>query len=62
MKAYVDPEICIGCLLCAEICPEVYEMREDKAFAYAGDPVPEDFENAAKDVEEQCPVNAIVID
>ena len=24
MKAFVDPELCIGCTQCAGLCPEVY--------------------------------------
>ena len=26
MKAFVDPELCIGCTQCAGLCPEVYQM------------------------------------
>ncbi len=28
----VDPDLCIGCALCVEICPRVFEMRENKAW------------------------------
>ena len=27
MKAFVDPELCIGCTQCAGLCPEVYQME-----------------------------------
>jgi len=26
MKAFVDPDLCIGCTQCAGICPEVFQM------------------------------------
>ena len=31
MKATVDQAACIGCGLCANDCPEVFEMNADKA-------------------------------
>ena len=36
MKAIVDEETCIGCGLCAETCPEVFEMVDDKAHVKSG--------------------------
>jgi ferredoxin len=31
----VDPDLCIGCGLCVEICPLVFEMKENKAWIIA---------------------------
>jgi ferredoxin len=28
----VDPDLCVGCALCVEICPKVFEIRENKAW------------------------------
>ena len=28
----VDPDLCIGCALCVELCPTVFELRENKAW------------------------------
>jgi ferredoxin len=58
MKTKVDSDICIGCGLCVEICPEVYEMEDDLAVAIV-DVVPKELESACKEAEEQCPVTAI---
>jgi ferredoxin len=58
MKAVVDPEICIGCTLCTQICPEVFKMQGEKAVAYVS-LVPAEAEAAAQDAIDQCPVNAI---
>ena len=29
MKAKIDRDGCIGCGMCTEICPEVFEMADD---------------------------------
>ena len=61
MRAKVDPEICIGCELCVQLCPEVFKMAGDKAVAYT-DPVPDKFADTCKQAAEQCPVTAITIE
>ncbi len=58
MKAIVDPEKCIGCGLCAQVAPEVYEMKEDKAVVIVDEIVEEKVEDA-KSGADQCPVMAI---
>ncbi|MFH1855720.1 MAG: ferredoxin [Candidatus Omnitrophota bacterium] len=60
MKAVVDPDICTGCGLCVSTCPEVFEMDGDVAKAI-GDEVPEENEECAKQAEEDCPVQAIIV-
>ena len=61
MKAKVDPDLCIGCGLCTEICPEVFDMEEDKAVVTVA-VVPTEVESACKEAEDQCPVTAITIE
>jgi len=61
MKAIVDADKCIGCSLCVQVCPDVFEMQGDKA-SVSKDPVPADFEAACKDAMGQCPVEAITIE
>lgn len=60
MKAVIDAAVCIGCGLCAQIAPEVYEMQGDKAVT-KGESVPEGQEESAQSGADQCPVNAISI-
>lgn len=60
MKVTVDQEACIGCGLCAQVAPEVYEMQGDKAVALSEE-VSEDKAEDARSGADQCPVNAIAV-
>jgi len=60
MKAVVDMDACIGCGLCAQVAPDVYEMQDDKAVAKMGE-IPADMEGDAKSGADQCPVSAITV-
>ena len=61
MKARVDPDICIGCTLCTQTCPEVFRMEGDKSVAYVS-PVPNKIEDACRKAADDCPVSAITIE
>ena len=60
MKATVDAAICIGCGLCTNICPEVFEMNGDIAVVKGG-LSPENAEASCKEAADSCPVTAIQI-
>jgi ferredoxin len=60
MKAHVDPDTCIGCGLCPEICPEVFEMEESIARAKVEE-VPDDVKDKCQEAADSCPVTAIHI-
>ncbi len=61
MKATVDHDLCIGCALCASVCPEVFEMGDDGMAHVIGEVTPE-VEDSAKDAQESCPTEAISIE
>jgi ferredoxin len=60
MKAVVDAEKCIGCGLCAQVAPDIYEMQGEKAVVIV-DEISDDKAENAKNGAEQCPVEAITI-
>jgi len=60
MIAEVNQEDCIGCESCPEFCPEVFKMEFGLAVAYTN-PVPVEFEEAAKEAAEGCPAHCIII-
>ena len=53
----VDKNTCIGCGLCAGLCPETFQLDMDgKSEAISQEITP-----CAKDAAKQCPVNAITV-
>lgn len=61
MKATIDSDLCIGCGLCSDSCPSVFEMDGDVARVIV-DEVPTEDEECCRDAAEHCPVDAILID
>ena len=58
MKAFVDPDLCIGCTQCTGICPEVFQMTGILAVAVPGE-LPPDTVPTAVEAAQACPVSAI---
>ena len=61
MRVRVDEETCVGDGTCVEICPEIFEMRDDLAVVKM-DEVPEELEDKCREAAESCPVEAIIIE
>ena len=58
MRVMIDPTLCTACGLCADECPEVFELGEEYAEVLV-EIVPEDLEDCILDAEASCPVEAI---
>lgn len=61
MKVRVDPDLCTGCGVCVDTCPEVFELRDDISVVLV-DEVPEEHADAARDAADACPTEAITVD
>jgi ferredoxin len=62
MKASVKSDVCIGCGLCADICPEVFVMDNETNIAKTmSDRVPAEAKDKCGEAAKNCPVEAIVV-
>lgn len=61
MKAEVVKDLCTSCGLCAETCPEVFEMDKDDIAKIKADVVPATAEECCKEAADTCPGEAIKI-
>ena len=62
MKVSVDRDLCTGCELCVDSCPEVFEMDDDGISCAKMEEIPEDLEDCAREAADGCPVEAIEIE
>lgn len=61
MKAIVDNELCTGCGLCVNTCPEVFELEGDVVVVKV-DNIAEEVAEQAEEAAQNCPVEAISIE
>jgi ferredoxin len=59
MEVYVDPELCISCGTCVDLCSDVFEWDEEGKAQSAMAEVPDNMEDCAHEAVESCPVEAI---
>jgi ferredoxin len=61
MKVRVEKDLCTGCGLCSDTCPEVFELSGDTA-SVKTEVVPKEFEDAVRQAAKDCPVEAIKVE
>lgn len=58
-KVSIDSSACVGCGLCEQFCPEVFELQSD---GLAHVKLNTCDEHNIKEAAEQCPVSCIKVD
>lgn len=61
MNVKVDADLCIGCELCVQTAPSIFEMEGGKAVPKVN-PVPQGEETICKEAADSCPVTAIIVE
>lgn len=59
MELKVNKDLCIGCGACQAICPEVFELEDDRLAHAKVKEVKDDVKDDAIDALEGCPTSAI---
>ena len=60
MTATILEDLCIGCGICPNICPDVFELSGAVAVLKIN-PVPANLEEECTSAAESCPVEAIAL-
>lgn len=60
MKVRIDEEACIGCGVCTDSCPQVFELKDDKAVVIEGANCDE--AGCCQEAADSCPTEAIIIE
>lgn len=61
MKITIDQDNCIGCGNCEDVCPELFELREDGISYVRKENLRDDLIECARDAEDSCPVSVIEV-
>lgn len=61
MKCQVDESRCAGCGLCAQLCPEVFEIDANGLARAMADRVLVEHQAACRSAADMCPTEAILI-
>jgi ferredoxin len=61
MKPVVDRDLCIGCGLCQDTCPEVFLLEDDGLAHVINESPGHELYGQIREAAEICPVEAITI-
>ncbi len=61
MRPEVDHTLCIGDGICADICPEVFELRDDNLAYVINESPSTDLADKVQEAADACPTSAIII-
>ena len=59
MEAYVNEE-CIFCGLCADLCPDIFQLADEIAVVTVKE-IPAELQECCREAAEECPTEAIEI-
>ncbi len=59
MSIKINLDECIGCGVCAQLCPEVFVLDENEGRCMV---VSQNFSESCKEAVDSCPVSAIISD
>lgn len=62
MKVTVDFDICAATGSCAQVCPEVFEVRSDGYLYVLQEEPPEELRQKVEDAADLCPTAAITVE
>jgi ferredoxin len=62
MVAKVNQETCIGCGVCVDQCPEVFELNDDGCAITQVDKVPAELKAKCREASANCPVDSITLE
>lgn len=62
MNVSIDESGCIGCGLCTQVCPEVFEMDDSGVAEVIMEEVPENLEDSVQEAADSCPVEVITVE
>ncbi len=60
IKVNINEELCVGCGMCASLCPEVFKIENGKS-KIKEEATLEKHKNCLKKAVENCPVEAIEV-
>lgn len=61
-KVSVDKDLCIGCGLCADTCPDVFHLEDDGKAGVKSQDAAKTNLTGAKDAASTCPTEAIKVE